>query len=344
MTFRTRIYRVELPLTKAILVKGGQSASRSILRVECEAPNGQLIWADCAPLPGFHRETLEECALAAQDYFASFKQWSFSVPLSFQGTSADSDLSAGSLPISLRTSVEILKWAAVLPEPKPVIDMFENSAVLRIPEWADFDSTIESVTGARVCKVKLAATDSKRAREFLVQLVNARSDRELRIDCNQDLQAMDVKGLSHLIRGLPLAYVEEPCSSPLILKSFAKALPIALDESLGLDSELDGLAKAWVIKPNCLGWTETLRRFSDPGPQLKVLSNVWESLETLQLYAWAYRQSVTKPEACGLGTAFYMADDPSPLGWNCKTYTGPWPKTPLSPRIRDHHEVLLWES
>lgn len=320
-----RLFRVALPLGRAIPVKSQTAHSREILRIEKTLKDGRVIWADCSPLPGFHQETFAECLLSAQAYFSN--------------PDRASDLAS---PISLKTALEALEWLTPPPRGEHWPDAFENSALLRVPERRDFDAVLESVAEARVCKVKIGPHDGPGSREFLKALGTVRADREIRIDFNQALDAGDSATLRDLIQGLPVAYIEEPCADPRQLKALARVLPIGLDESLGRDSELDALAKAWIVKPNCLGWTESLRRFEQEGPQQKVLSNVFESLSTLQLYAFAYRQRVTKPQALGFGTAFYMADDALPGTFNPKAYQGPWPSEALAPR-EGHQEILLWE-
>lgn len=320
----TRIYRVSLPLLKPLPVKGQMLVTREILRVEQETWDGRKLWAECAPLPGLHQETLAECLEAAKDYV--------SLPA----------LATRELPISLQTALEILEWQLECPEAKPVADHFANAALLGVPDAHDCDAVIESLALAPVCKVKVGARNLSGARRFLQALASAHDSRELRIDCNQALENCGLDEVKALLQGLPIAYIEEPYAAIEKLKGIARILPVALDESLGMDRELDALAKAWVIKPNRLGWHRSLALFADPGPQAKVLSNSFESLATLQLYAWAYRQNVRRPEACGLGTAFYMADAVAPGAWNAKCYRAAWPNSPLA--ASDHRGELVWES
>ncbi len=323
---RISMFRMDLPLCRAIPVKGQEAVARTILRLLEEDEEGVRWTADCSPLAGFHQESIDESFESARRYFSS-----------------PAPPAGGDLPISLKTSLEILRWQKLLPKPRPIAGSFENTALLKVPPRSEYEAVFAAVAAARVCKVKIGAHDLKLCRTFLIELCAQRPDRELRIDFNQTLGLSDIKAVTALLKGLPIAYIEEPCSPIKDLKIFARALPLALDESLGLDAELDRIAKAWVIKPNRVGWWQSLARFSDEGPQQKILSNVFESLETLQLYAWAYRQAVVKAEACGLGTAFYMADEVPEGAWNPKTYRGVWPSHPIAVSVKTEGD-LVWQN
>jgi O-succinylbenzoate synthase len=320
----TRIYQLNLPLSKAILVRGKEVFTREILRIEQESWDGRKAYAECSPLPGLHRESLGDCLEAAKEQLTLPAFASLDVPP------------------SLKTALEILEWQLEIPEPRQYSDSFENSALIAVPKSEDHAEVIDSLSAARVVKVKLAASDLKNARRFLENLAFARPDRELRLDCNQAFENFTLDEIKQLIEGLPLRYIEEPFSDIPKLKAIAKLLPIALDESLGLDAELDALAFAWIIKPNRFGWEKTLDYFAHAGPQEKILSNSFESLATLQLYAWAYRRHVREPKPCGLGTAFYMADEVKAGSWNPKSFLSDWP----SEAISDYSErgELVWEN
>ncbi|MBC7660527.1 MAG: hypothetical protein H7249_12585 [Chitinophagaceae bacterium] len=320
-----RIYRQDLALSRPIPVKQRRDGVRQILRLVCETLDGRFVQADCAPLPGFHNETFDQCRIAAQEYFAG------------GGLSAQ--------PVSLKTTLELMEWQlshSAMPPLSP-LSHFENSALLTIPVdqglWAEH---IQSAADARVCKVKIGASDLRLARAFLCELASSRTDRMLRIDCNQALETSGIEGMQRLIKGLPLAYIEEPFASLPLLLDLSKRLPLALDESLGRDPFLDQAAKAWVIKPNTLGWFRTLERFQDEGPQDKILSNCFESYETLQTYAFAYSRFVSNPDACGLGTAFYFAN-PCPSGvWSAAVYSSPWPEAAVPDCLATKKGELLW--
>ncbi|MBC7530117.1 MAG: hypothetical protein H7318_00970 [Oligoflexus sp.] len=322
----TRIYAVKLPLLKPIPVKRQTLLTREVLRIEQDNWDGRKAWAECSPLPGFHNESLAECLAAAIEFFTL------------------SAFMSQELPVSLKTAVEILDWQMELPVPssKVFTGDFENSALLTVPELHDFDCTLQSLDQARVCKVKVGSEGLRTSRLFLEALLATRRDRELRVDCNQALETSSEVEVRALLEGLPIAYVEEPFDNLERLKAFARSFPLALDESLGLDTELDALAKAWVIKPNRLGFHKTLERFADAGPQVKILSNSFESLETLQTYVWAYRNIVKNPQACGLGTAFYMADSALDGGWDPKVYRSAWPVAPVADC--GHRGELIWEN
>ncbi|RZA18865.1 MAG: hypothetical protein EOP10_20440 [Proteobacteria bacterium] len=278
---------------------------RKVLRIA--AQSGPTRYVDCSPLPHFHKESFDDCLVAAKAHFS--------------GESVK-------LPVSLSTAVDALAFDFASPR----AGAWENSGLLGL------DSPIDSLM--RVCKIKTAHHSLNELKKFLDLVMKRNPLTEFRIDCNQLLKSVDLYGLKSLVDDYPIQYIEEPSSSIADLKSLAKIIPIALDENLGRDKELDALAKAWVIKPNGLGWSKTVERFSDRSEILKVLSNTYESNASLQLYAYLYAQTVNQAQALGFGTAFYFEE--SNLEWNARVQKGFWPALPFAQD--DFEGTQLWEN
>lgn len=303
---KVQIYRLQRNPIRPMPVMGFRVSKRSFLRLALEDSRGKR-YVDCSPLPHLHRETLDDCLEAAKLYFQDKRV---------------------TLPVSLSTALHFLSEE----ENPPKDGLWENSALVSLGMPVPLE--------ARVCKVKVGAHDLSEARVYLKALRTEREDREFRLDFNQALEESSYDELKRLLKDLPVAYIEEPFSSVTKLKEFARNFPLALDEHLGVDDELDRLAKAWVIKPNVLGYDRAKKRFQDKSDVQKILSNVFESAESLQLYAAVYRNWTEKPKALGFGTAFYFPSRDEE--WNPAVFQGPWPSRLFSQA--DFEGDLLWQN
>lgn len=298
---RIEIYRcVRNPIT-ALPVLGFRVMEREFLRIVVA---GRFV--DCSPLPKLHEESLEQCFEAAKAYFC--------------GDSPE-------LPVSLATALGFLEEGDVIPSD----GTWENTALLKVGQTAPVE--------ARVCKVKINREEISKAESYLQQLLSERSDRSFRLDFNQALDRTQFPLLEKICASLPIEYFEEPFDDLSALKDFASKFPLALDESLGVDPVLDNLAKAWIIKPNVLGHAEAKKRIKDRSLIKKVLSNAFESNETLQLYAAFYRAWCDQPQPLGFGTAFYFDDDDRE--WSPRVFKGDWPRSAFAKRAVEGE--LLWK-
>lgn len=302
---RIRLFQVDLRPIRPLQVGGHRLDERKVLRIMIGS--GHTRYVDCSPLPFFHKETFEDCFEAARAHYSGLTV---------------------ALPVALSTALDALAFAFASPRSGE----WENSGLLGL------DSLPDSLM--RMVKIKAGYHSLYEVKQFLNSVLTQSPQTQFRIDCNQLLKSADMGELKSLFDEFPIQYIEEPSSSIEVLKSLARILPIALDENLGRDIELDSLAKAWVIKPNRLGWSNTIERLSDRSDVLKVLSNTYESDASLQLYAYLYAQTVSQPQALGFGTAFYF--DESKARWNPRVQKGVWPTTPFA---EDEFEgTLLWES
>lgn len=306
---KVRLYKLRLPALRELRVGQRNLRDREVLRISVDFDDERAKrYADCSPLPFLHRESLDEVTDLA-------KQFSVGAALE--------------LPPSLATAMESLNYVD-----RPLSGDWENSALLTLGSVAPVE--------ARVCKVKVRGGELAQLADYLRLLLEANPSREFRIDCNEGLDVTSLSLLQSLAREFPIAYFEEPVADFKTLKEMARVLPIALDENLGRDPELDGLAKAWVIKPNVLGWSQSLQRFRDPSPVSKILSNVYESAASLQLYAHAYFTFVDRPMALGFGTAFYFNE--KNCEWDPRVWRGHLPARAFSRAPFSDEGVLLWEN
>jgi O-succinylbenzoate synthase len=302
---KIRLFRVDLRPTKPLLIGATRLAERTVLRIVSEAAETRYV--DCSPLPYLHRETFDDCLTAAKDYFSGQRM---------------------ALPIALQTAIDSLSY----PFGPPKDGHWENSGLLGLEAAREHCF--------RVYKIKAGSADFSRLECVLDECLSSDPHSQFRLDCNQRLSSHDLSRLKALVEKYPIQYIEEPSASLDELKAWARILPLGLDENLGRDSTLDALAKAWVIKPNVLGWSNTVRRLQDKSGVQKVLSNVYESNASLQLYAYLYAQCTALPAPLGFGTAFYF--DEARAEWNPRVAKGSWPRQPFAQEAFEG--ALLWEN
>ncbi len=303
-----RLYQWDLKPERPIPVASQRLKERVVYRLEREW-NGSCHSVDISPLPYFHQESLEDCYLA-------LKAW-------VKGSSVK-------LPPALSFALSALDYAQAA---KPLSGIWENTQLLTVDQ-----KTLPSELG-KVCKVKLTNCTLTSARDFLHRLVAINPKIRFRLDCNQVLNTHAFSDLQAFVSDFPVDYIEEPFAEISTLKQMARMMPIALDETLGRDPELDGLAKAWVLKPNLRPWQDFVTRLQDPRPIQKVLSNVFESTLSLRLYAHVYASYCAHQEPFGFGTAYYLRDENEE--WSARKLKGELPLLPFA-KTWDKGD-LLWE-
>lgn len=285
MRFSVHPYR--LPLTAPLTLAGVCHAAREGVLLRAEDATGRVGWGDAAPLPGFSTETRDEAAAA----LARLDGW--------RGRWDDAEaIAALDLPPSARFALEtaLLDLAAQaadrpmphLLHPDPEVSLEVNALLAGDdPDALAREAAARAAEGYRTLKLKVG----RRPVEADVALVRTVRDRvgpavALRADANRAWTLEEASTFAQGVRGLGLAYVEEPLRDPAELPVlwFDTGLPIALDESLaGTDPdhlEGKGWAAAVVLKPTLLGGIARTLAFAHRARALgivPVLSAAFES-------------------------------------------------------------------
>jgi o-succinylbenzoate synthase len=287
--------------------------------------------AECAPLPGWHPESLaetEQALLHLQAWFEAatryWERWSWQAP--YFGI-----LEAQAQPLaSVQTSLEMLLLReAGFYRPElfhlPASEVPPSSSVL-IPDLlhVDLDQLRELwAKGIRVFKVKIGRAAFAEEQRCLLSLWEIfGSELRLRLDANQALSGPDATIWLSFLTAWPIDYLEDPgfVASPA-------AFALAIDESLQGREPGPVDADVLVLKPNCLGLSRTIGWLQTG--QRAVLSNTYESRLSLQVYLWIYSRFVARPEALGLGTVTALPSDFSPSlvdEWGIVRH---WPSQPF---------------
>lgn len=311
-----------------------------------DAKGESLAAAECAPLPGLHRASLEELALAWRKEAASLLQgplgwenWAIGQP--FFGLIAAPEFSEPALQSSIEMlllSLALKKGCYMPPELSAGKQKAEHSALLQLnrsPRELEDELRQIRERGIRVLKVKIGRAPPAREQELLLR-IRASVGRPLRwrLDANQNLGPEELHDWSAFFvrEDWPVDYIEEP--SPSWTAALDTRWPLALDESLlGHEPDPELLRhKVVILKPNRLGLSRSLAWIScaaGSGGRV-VLSNAYESPLSLNLYVWLYGRLCAAPEALGLGTeAAFLATNSSfheALGFDRNG--APWPKEP----------------
>lgn len=144
----------------------------------------------------------------------------------------------------------------------------------------------------------------------------------LRVDANQGLRPEQLSEVFQALSRAGVELIEEPCREDVWLDWLARgqraSVPVALDESLFNDSEIDLKwllargARGLILKPTCLGFERCLKLY-----QLARTAGLWVSLSHCFEAALGYRGVATLALAlestlpCGLAPHSALSDDHS---------------------------------
>jgi len=274
------IYHYHLPYTQAILLKQGLFKAREGLLLH--DPQHET-WAEVAPFPGLHTESLDDCLKQLQTIQRGFEcNRSPAVAWGLQ-----------MLNHPLDNPAQILKV----------------NALLSGNDWPAIQEQCQYYTqqGYRYLKLKVGFNDPKEELRQIQQIANKYPDLRLRLDANRCWSLPEALQFCQDLPHTVIDYLEEPFQDPGDILRFQQAsdLAIAWDESLaqGLDANLLEAASVYVLKPMLLGpqLTQDLIQTACKNGQRLVFSAVFESGVGLRYLArLAYKHS--PDEAAGLDT------------------------------------------
>lgn len=280
-----QIFSYELPLKKALVLKGVTLSSRRGLLLQMSDENGRSAFSDIAPLPHFSPENLPDTL----DVYAQIKpkllktHWSLKTLFS-QNNILYQSLDPEKFP-SLFFAIEFALLSLMMPSvcTSPHIQinsllMGSDEVILqRMPLLKSF---------SRI-KLKPGPRSPEKLGELIERILPYMQEgQKLRIDFNR---SWDIKQTLAFCEKLPLEYcdyLEEPLKNPAEYLSLSNytAHPIAFDESL-LDTPLNLLLsvptkKAFVIKPSLMGSLQKINFYYQKACRYKldfVLSSAFES-------------------------------------------------------------------
>jgi o-succinylbenzoate synthase len=292
------LHPYRLPLTAPLALKGVTHAHRDGILLRLEDGDGHVGWGDCAPLPGFSRETLA----ASGEQLARLAPW-------LDGRRPDAAWGSPDHPIHDEIDRLALHPSARFALDLALLDLASRAAGVPLPHLLHPDPEVALPINALLAGDDDAAMLDEAARladagyhTLKLKVGRGRVDDDvarvsalrrrlgprvtIRCDANQAWSMADALFFAEGIAGMGVEYVEEPLRQPgdLALLWFDSGLPVALDESLGDlepgDLEGKGYATAVVLKPTLLGGVIRTLRFAAQARALgirPVISGAFES-------------------------------------------------------------------
>lgn len=260
---RLEIKPYRLPLAKPIAFKGSFLRERSGALVRVISETGAEGWGDCAPLPGFSRESIED---ALRDLSAMADSIGAIEIRSFDELAAWS-LAQGGLSPSVRFALEsALAGAAAREAGESIARWLIGAEAARCELQAlavgGPDSWPEAAHWAaadkfRALKIKVGRATPSREVAALFEASAAAPTLRFRLDANRAWPEDVALAFAKEVGALPIDFLEEPFREGFHVPSAWPSQPaLARDESLWAADDPSPPAPpvaAWVLKPTLLG-------------------------------------------------------------------------------------------
>lgn len=291
---QAQLFRFDLPLVKALPIDS-DSLIRSGFILNYTTPDGRVLWSEASPLPGWHKETLQE----AQEQILSDDDTEILFP-------------------SVRMALDLLQWQ---------LEGNGSAKLSDIQLRALCDThrdNLESWTAWALrqdyqgIKIKVGRLPIEKELDVIRTVRNMVGPHfEITLDANQKFELSEAVEFAKACESLRIAYIEEPVKNVDDIMKFysATGMPVALDESL----ELALPVSVWIIKPSCVGGLTRLREISEQAQRRNiklVFSSTFESKVGISLWMQLAAAYGTPGVAHGLDTLMWFAEDLS--GNNCK--------------------------
>jgi O-succinylbenzoate synthase len=261
-----------------------------------------------APLPGLHRESLDEAIAAIEGRRSAIEALD---PAAAEGLPPSAAFATGvAIGVARRDPLLVAPLAARL----PLNALFAGDAA-----GARAAGESGSFRGFRSVKVKIDGDPARDRAVVEALLATLAPTQRLRLDANRRLS---LEAALALVRGLPperIEYLEEPLSDPLLLPRLhhETGLSIALDESLHEPSLRAALETApgvavHVLKPSLVGSVAAVRaraeRTARQGLET-VLSSAYDPRDSLRRIAIIATRLPAATRDHGLATGDLHIDD-----------------------------------
>ncbi len=244
------IKKYDLPLARPLTIAGHKLTSRSGVIISLTDEDGAVGYGEAAPLPGLHKETLEDAIFQLQQIKPPV------ISLDY----------LDSICSSARTALEMAMFDLRLQSQK-AFDKFRNLTLpvngLVMAQDADLFDAVDVLIAEGYISIKIKVGRLPLAKDIetiqrLKELVGTRAT--IRLDANRLWTLDESLEFCDQVTGDQIEYIEEPLADisqyPIFFDS--TDMPVAFDETLvELDDvdELDHLdkVKAFILKPSLLG-------------------------------------------------------------------------------------------
>ncbi|MCD6392983.1 MAG: o-succinylbenzoate synthase [Planctomycetes bacterium] len=243
------IKRYELPLIKPLVIKNHTINARLGVIITITDENGLTGYGEAAPLPGLHKETLEDAMSQLQQIRPPV------ISLDY----------LDSICPSAKTAMEMAMFDLRLQSQK-AFDKFRNLTLpvngLVMAQDTDLFDAVEALIAEGYISIKIKVARQPLAKDIetiqrLKELIGARAT--IRLDANRLWTLDESLEFCNQVAGDQIEYIEEPLADISQYPFFFDStdMPVAFDETLvekGVE-ELDCMdkVKAFILKPSLLG-------------------------------------------------------------------------------------------
>lgn len=309
------LYDYEYELAQPIFIKGKSLYKRSGVVIKVTNENHQSLYADIAPLPFFHKETLSE----VKKHFFEIKDklidthWSLKLLLGSSHILQEL-INPIQMP-SLYFGLEMTFLSFLMPR----LDVFKKIKVNALLHGSDSKilDKAKTLLEYEAIKIKVANRSPGQMLALMDELCSILPNKQFRIDINRNWSLDQTRFFCDHFEENLCEYLEEPLSNPLDLLTLSNQFnhPIAFDESL-LDIPLDFLLSvptksALIIKPSLIGSIQKINYFYGKARyhNLKfILTSCFESgLGHLMIAQLAHFLAID--DAIGLDTYSWIKED-----------------------------------
>lgn len=326
---RYEIFRYEIPFVVPMRLTGQNLTARSGYIIALHSRDGCTGYGEIAPLPGLHRETLEEAFLQARSALISLV--GYPVPRDIAGCNGmlEQLLAPYGLSPSVRTGVEMaLLNLLALHIDTSLAALLASRYQATIPLNGLLSGSMENIDsgakhllaeGYRTFKIKVGRLPMEQEIAMVRHVRKAIGTTiSLRLDANRSWTLQTALRFGESVAECGIEYIEEPLAEPEHLREFVQqtGIPIALDESLAasvLPPELDAsYIRAVVLKPAVIGGIERTMEYIRLARQCgvdTVLSSAFETGVALSVYSCLAAVANQRETACGLDTYKQLAQD-----------------------------------
>ncbi|WP_105902406.1 o-succinylbenzoate synthase [Vibrio gangliei] len=297
-----KLYRYQIPMDSGVIVRDQRLLQRNGYIIELK-DSGKIGYGECAPLPGFSQETLEEVEVQLKEALEHWYQtglWSdwnqYAPSVAFALSMAQAELSN-----LLPEQGEYRAAPLCSGDPDELLPVFD---------------AMEETGRQKVAKVKVGLYEPIRDGMLVNLFLESIPDLQLRLDANRSWTLEKALKFAQYVSPeyrARIAFLEEPCKTESLSRDFAQktGITIAWDEALQQtdfnEIELDSLfgqeslgerflgehVGAWVIKPTLIGSLERCNQLIDfahqHGIQTVISSSIESSLglnQLARLSAW----------------------------------------------------------
>jgi o-succinylbenzoate synthase len=269
-----KLYRYRLPMDSGVILRQEKLLEREGFIVELN-DGGKVGRGEVTPLITFNLESTQEAGIQAQEQLA----------LWCQGKEPDYNVLYPSVAFGL--SAAIMELNDELPQEGNFF-----AAPLGSGDPDDLIDKLQAMPGQKVAKIKVGLYEAIRDGLIVNLLLESIPDLSLRLDANRAWTPEEAqKFASKISRSYRqrIAYIEEPCQSPIDSIAFAinTGIAVAWDETLQASlrdpnfmlEDLTGV-KTIIIKPTMIGSVQRCQYLIEKAKRLGIKPVLSSSLES----------------------------------------------------------------